>query len=240
MTQSRKTVLVTGASKGIGRSIALAVGAAGYDVVVHYNQDQAGAQATVDQIGSARLLQFDITNREQCVSAIESDICAHGAYYGVILNAGIARDNAFPALESDDWDRVIHTNLDGFYNVLKPAIMPMIRTRKPARVITLSSVSGMVGNRGQVNYSASKAGIIGATKALAVELASRQITVNCIAPGIIETQMTQDLPLEHILPMVPMGRVGQPEEVAATAVFLLSDLASYITRQVISVSGGLV
>ncbi len=240
MTQLRKTVLVTGASKGIGQSIALAVGAAGYNVVVHYNQDKEGAQATVDQISAARLLQFDITDREQCASTIESDIRAHGAYYGVILNAGIARDNAFPALESDDWDRVIHTNLDGFYNVLKPAIMPMIRTRKPARVITLSSVSGMVGNRGQVNYSASKAGIIGATKALAVELASRQITVNCIAPGIIETQMTQDLPLEHILPMVPMGRIGRPEEVAATAVFLLSDLASYITRQVISVSGGLV
>ena len=240
MTQLRKTVLVTGASKGIGQSIALAVGAAGYNVVVHYNQDKEGAQATVDQISAARLLQFDITDREQCASTIESDIRAHGAYYGVILNAGIARDNAFPALESDDWDRVIHTNLDGFYNVLKQAIMPMIRTRKPARVITLSSVSGMVGNRGQVNYSASKAGIIGATKALAVELASRQITVNCIAPGIIETQMTQDLPLEHILPMVPMGRIGRPEEVAATAVFLLSDLASYITRQVISVSGGLV
>lgn len=244
MTQLRKTVLVTGASKGIGQSIALAVGAAGYNVVVHYNQDQAGAQATVDQIQSqgveARLIQFDITNRDQCLAALESDIADHGAYYGIILNAGIARDNAFPALESDDWDRVIHTNLDGFYNVLKPAIMPMIRTRKPARVITLSSVSGMVGNRGQVNYSASKAGIIGATKALAVELASRQITVNCIAPGVIETQMTQELPLEHILPMIPMGRVGRPEEVAATAVFLLSDLASYITRQVISVSGGLV
>ncbi|MBX3458289.1 MAG: 3-ketoacyl-ACP reductase FabG2 [Candidatus Paracaedibacteraceae bacterium] len=244
MTQLRKTVLVTGASKGIGQSIALAVGAAGYNVVVHYNQDQVGAQATVDQIKAqgvdARLIQFDITNRDQCLAALESDINECGAYYGIILNAGIARDNAFPALESDDWDRVIHTNLDGFYNVLKPAIMPMIRTRKPARVITLSSVSGMVGNRGQVNYSASKAGIIGATKALAVELASRQITVNCIAPGIIETQMTQDLPLDHILPMVPMGRVGRPEEVAATAVFLLSDLASYITRQVISVSGGLV
>lgn len=244
MTQLRKTVLVTGASKGIGQSIALAVGAAGYNVVVHYNQDQVGAQATVDQIQSqgveARLIQFDITNRDQCLTALESDIADHGAYYGIILNAGIARDNAFPALESDDWDQVIHTNLDGFYNVLKPAIMPMIRTRKPARVITLSSVSGMVGNRGQVNYSASKAGIIGATKALAVELASRQITVNCIAPGVIETQMTQDLPLEHILPMIPMGRVGRPEEVAATAVFLLSDLASYITRQVISVSGGLV
>ena len=244
MTQLRKTVLVTGASKGIGQAIALAVGAAGYNVVVHYNQDQVGAQATVDQIQSkgveARLIQFDITNRDQCLTALESDIADHGAYYGIILNAGIARDNAFPALESEDWDRVIHTNLDGFYNVLKPAIMPMIRTRKPARVITLSSVSGMVGNRGQVNYSASKAGIIGATKALAVELASRQITVNCIAPGVIETQMTQELPLEHILPMIPMGRVGRPEEVAATAVFLLSDLASYITRQVISVSGGLV
>ncbi|MBX3486582.1 MAG: 3-ketoacyl-ACP reductase FabG2 [Candidatus Paracaedibacteraceae bacterium] len=244
MTQLRKTVLVTGASKGIGQSIALAVGAAGYNVVVHYNQDKEGAQATADQIKAqgvdVRLIQFDITDREQCLAVLGSDIQDHGAYYGIILNAGISRDNAFPALESDDWDRVIHTNLDGFYNVLKPAIMPMIRTRKPARVITLSSVSGMVGNRGQVNYSASKAGIIGATKALAVELASRQITVNCIAPGIIETQMTQDLPLEHILPMVPMGRVGRPEEVAATAVFLLSDLASYITRQVISVSGGLV
>ena len=244
MSNIGKTVLVTGASKGIGKSIAIAIAQAGYHVVVHYNTDVVGATQTmtcIEDLGvDARLISFDVSNRSQCVKAIESDISQYGAYYGVILNAGITRDNAFPALEDDDWDRVIHTNLDGFYNVLKPAVMPMIRTRKPARIITMSSVSGLVGNRGQVNYSASKAGIIGATKALAVELASRKITVNCIAPGVIETQMINDVPLDHVLPMIPMGRVGKPEEVAATAVFLLSEPAAYITRQVISVSGGLV
>ena len=165
---------------------------------------------------------------------------ANGAYFGVVLNAGIARDGVFPMLSDDDWDSVLHTNLDGLYNVLKPIVMPMIRRRKPGRIVTLSSVSGIAGNRGQVNYSASKAGIIGATKALALELASRRITVNCVAPGPIETDMTADLPVEEVKKMIPAGRMGTPEEVAATVAFLFSDGAAYITRQVIAVNGGLV
>ena len=157
----------------------------------------------------------------------------------MVLNAGIARDNAFPALEDAEWDAVLNTNLGGFYNVLRPLVMPMVAARRPGRIVTLSSVSGLIGNRGQVNYSAAKAGIIGATKALAVELARRKITVNCVAPGLIETQMIDDAPREEIVKMIPMQRVGRPEEVAAVVSFLCSDEAGYITRQVISVNGGM-
>lgn len=242
----KKTVLVTGASKGIGRAIAIATAKAGYNVVIHYNSNLNEAKKTlqcIEEIGvKGRLLSFDITNREACKSILEADIDANGCYYGVILNAGITRDTAFPAMENDDWDSVIHTNLDGFYNVLKPLVMPMVRTRKPGRIITISSVSGIAGNRGQVNYSASKAGIIGATKALAIELAKRNITVNCVAPGLIDTDMVAQLqiPLDEILKAVPLNRLGKPEEVGETVAFLLSDGAAYITRQVISVNGGLV
>lgn len=241
---SAQSVLVTGASKGIGRAIALASAKTGYKTVVHYGKDQAGGEETLQKIkqggGEGRLISFDIAQRQSCHTILEADIANHGAYYGVVLNAGIARDNAFPSLEDEDWDQVIHTNLDGFYNVLKPLVMPMVQLREPGRIITLSSISGLIGNRGQVNYSASKAGIIGATKALALELAKRNITVNCVAPGLIETQMVEGLPLEEIQKNIPMRRLGKPEEVAATVVFLLSKEAGYITRQVISVNGGLI
>lgn len=237
-----KTVLITGASKGIGRSIAIEV-AKEYEVVVHYNSDALGAEETLKTIndngGCGRLISFDISNRQECFSKIETDIAEFGAYYGVVLNAGISRDNAFPALEDDDWDRVIHTNLDGFYNVLKPIIMPMVHRKKSGRIVALSSLSGVVGNRGQVNYSAAKAGIIGATKALAVELAKRNITVNAVAPGLIDTHMISELPLEEMKKIIPMRRIGKPEEVAATVKFLLSEGAGYITRQVINVNGGI-
>ena len=163
----------------------------------------------------------------------------HGTYYGAVLNAGIARDNAFPAMSDDDWDSVLDTNLNGFYNVLRPIVMPLVSARRGGRIVALSSVSGLIGNRGQVNYSAAKAGIVGAAKALAVELAKRNITVNCVAPGIIKTQMTDALPVEDALKMVPMRRLGRPEEVAAVVSFLCSDEASYVTRQVISVNGGM-
>jgi 3-oxoacyl-[acyl-carrier protein] reductase len=238
-----KPILVTGASRGIGKAIALYLAKQGYDLVLHYRSQKALAKEVVtevEQLGlSARLLQFDIADRTQCAEQISQDIATHGAYYGVVCNAGITADNAFPALTGEDWDSVIHTNLDGFYNVLQPLIMPMIQRRKPGRIVTLSSVSGIMGNRGQVNYSAAKAGIIGATKALALELAKRDITVNCVAPGLIATDMLEGLPLEEIKKMIPARRVGNPKEVAAAVAFLMSEDAAYITRQVISVNGGL-
>ncbi|WP_313050013.1 3-ketoacyl-ACP reductase FabG2 [Atlantibacter subterraneus] len=240
-----RSVLVTGASKGIGRAIAVKLAADGFTVGVHYHRDQAGAQQTLEQIaaagGQGRLLSFDVGNREQCRTAIEQDIEAHGAWYGVISNAGIARDGAFPALSDEDWDGVIHTNLDSFYNVIQPCVMPMIGLRSGGRIITLSSVSGIMGNRGQVNYSAAKAGIIGATKALAIELAKRKITVNCIAPGLIDTGMIdmEEAALKEAMSIIPMKRMGQADEVAGLASYLMSDIAGYVTRQVISVNGGM-
>ena len=241
-----KTVLITGASRGIGRAIALRLGSEGYALALHYRQQQAAARSLLGELGAAgaqcRLLQFDIADREQTAAVLSADIEAHGAYYGVVANAGLNRDNAFPALSGEDWDVVVHTNLDGLYNVLHPLIMPMIRRRQPGRIVTLSSVSGQVGTRGQVNYSAAKAGIIGATKALAIELASRKITVNCVAPGLIHTEMTDamDERARHeALQQVPMKRMGEPAEVAGVVSFLLSDDAAYLTRQVIAVNGGM-
>lgn len=188
-----KRVLVTGSSRGIGKAIALRLASQGYDVAVHYHSNLTAAEATASEIADlgvkVSLLKFDVADRAAVRAAIEADIEANGAYYGVVLNAGINRDTAFPAMTDDDWDSVIHTNLDGFYNVVQPTVMPMIQSRKGGRIITLASVSGIAGNRGQVNYSASKAGLIGATKALSLELAKRKITVNCIAPGLIETDM---------------------------------------------------
>lgn len=236
-----RTILVTGAGRGIGRAIALKLAADGFTVVVHYHSDRVAAQGTLDAMGGAgRLIRFDTADRGCCRAALEADLEAHGPYWGAVLNAGINRDTAFPAMEDEDWDRVLDTNLGGFYNVLRPLVMPMVSARKGGRIVTLSSVSGLVGNRGQVNYSAAKAGIIGATKALALELAKRSITVNCVAPGLIETQMIAEVPLDEAVKLIPMRRVGQPEEVAALVGFLCSDAASYITRQVISVNGGMV
>jgi 3-oxoacyl-[acyl-carrier protein] reductase len=241
MTQKR--VLVTGSSRGIGSAIAVRLAADGYQVVLHCRSQRELAEAVKIRIeqagGSASILQFDVADRAATRDALEADIEQHGAYYGVVCNAGIARDNAFPALSGEEWDTVIHTNLDAFYNVLNPVVMPMVRRRAPGRIVTLSSVSGLMGNRGQVNYSAAKAGIIGATKALAIELAKRNITVNCVAPGLINTEMLDEAPVEEALKLVPMRRAGEPEEVASLVSYLLSDQAGYITRQVISVNGGM-
>ena len=208
-----KRVLVTGASRGIGKAIAEMLREQGYEVVTH----------SVTSPGTD--LRFDIADREACRAALEADIAANGSYYGVVLNAGIADDNPFPALEDEQWDRVLRTDLDGFYNVLKPVVMPMVSSRIKGRIIALSSVSGVIGNRGQVNYSAAKAGIIGAVKALAVELAKRSITVNCIAPGVIETDMIKDIPAEEVKKAIPMRRFGRPEEVASLVSYLMSEQA---------------
>lgn len=238
------TVLVTGSSRGIGKAIALQLAKDGFDIVLHCHSQRAAAEEVAAEISAmgqqARILQFDIADRQQCESTLLDDVEANGAYFGVVCNAGLARDNAFPAMPGEGWDLVLRTNLDGFYNVLQPLIMPMIKRRKAGRIVTLSSVSGVAGNRGQVNYSAAKAGIIGATKALAIELAKRKITVNCVAPGLIETDMTEEVFIEEALKMIPMQRVGTVDEVAATVGFLMSPGAAYITRQVISVNGGMV
>lgn len=238
------SILVTGASSGIGRAIAVRLASDGFGVIAHYGKNKAGAEATQDAIAAVggracRLLSFDIADAQEVRESLEADMAQYGAYYGVVCNAGITRDGAFPMLGEEDWKQVIEVNLNGLYNVLHPTVMPMIRRRKPGRIVTISSVSGIIGNRGQVNYSASKAGIIGATKALAVELAKRRITVNCVAPGLIESEMTEALPIEKMLEAIPLQRMGKPEEVAALVAFLCSPDAAYITRQVISPNGGL-
>lgn len=233
-----KKILVTGSSRGIGREIALYLAKNGFDIDVHYVGNQTKAQDTADEIKAlgrnAKILKFDIKNREECASVLSDRL-----YYGIVLNAGIAKDNVFPVLEGDEWDEVIDTNLTGFYNVLKPLVMPMISNRIKGRIITMSSVAALSGNRGQVNYSASKAGIIGATKSLALELAKRGITVNCVAPGVIDTDMIKDVPLDEIKKLIPMKRLGQTREVASLVNYLMSEDASYITGQVMSVNGGL-
>ncbi|WP_317930843.1 3-ketoacyl-ACP reductase FabG2 [Halioxenophilus sp. WMMB6] len=238
-----RTILVTGSGRGIGRAIALRLAEDGFDIVIHCKSGVAAAEQTAAEIEAmgrkTRLLQFDIADRAQAAAVLNADIETHGCYFGVVCNAGITRDNAFPAITGEEWDAVLDTNLDGFYNVLSPVVMPMVRAKQGGRIVTLSSVSGLMGNRGQVNYSAAKAGIIGATKALAVEMAKRKITVNCIAPGLIETDMVDELPIEEMTKMIPMKRLGKPEEVAAVASFLCSDGAAYVTRQVISVNGGM-
>lgn len=248
----QKRILITGSSRGIGQAIALELAAAGYDIVLHGRR----ASVALDKVETAvrdiqqqrsnaatvRQVVFDIADRAACAAAISNDIDTHGAYYGLVLNAGLSADTAFPAMTGEQWDSVLHTNLDGFYNVCQPAIMPMIKRRKPGRIVTLTSVSGLMGNRGQVNYSASKAGLIGASKALALEVAKRKITVNCVAPGLIDTDMADDVSpetLQGMLKGIPAQRMGDPAEVAGLVRYLCSDAAGYITRQVIAVNGGL-
>ena len=240
----KETVLVTGASRGIGRAIAVRLAEDGFNIVVHCRGRLDDAHETAAQVaaagGVARVLSFDVSAREAVHEALETDIAARGAYYGVVLNAGLTRDGAFPALTGEDWDAVLRTNLDGFYNVLQPLSMPLIRLRRGGRIVAVSSVSGLIGNRGQVNYSASKAGLIGAVKALAIELGKRGITVNAVAPGLIETEMVEaHVPVAEIVKIIPLARAGAPDDVAQAVRFLMSAGAGYITRQVLSVNGGL-
>ena len=241
---NQKRVFVSGSSRGIGRAIALRLARDGFAVTVHCRSRSAEAEGLVSEIvvagGAADFLMFDVRDRVLASASLEQTVAEKGAYYGIVCNAGISRDGAFPALTGEDWDSVLGTSLDGFFNVVHPLIMPMVRAKCGGRIVTLASVSGVMGNRGQVNYSAAKAGLIGATKALAVELGSRGITVNCVAPGLIETEMTDNLSMAEALKIVPMNRVGTPDEVAAAVSFLMSNEASYITRQVLGVNGGIV
>jgi len=237
-------VLVTGATGRIGRAIALRLARDGFAVTVHCRSRIAEAEALAAEIramgGAADTMAFDVTARAEARALLEARVDAAGPYYGIVCNAGITRDNAFPALTEEEWDLVLDTSLGGFFNVVHPLTMPMIRTRKGGRIVCIASVSGVMGNRGQVNYSAAKAGLIGAAKALAVELAGRGITVNCIAPGLIQSALLDGLELERALQIVPMAKVGRPEDVAALAGFLFSRDAGYITRQVIGVNGGMI
>jgi 3-oxoacyl-[acyl-carrier protein] reductase len=238
-----RRALVTGASRGIGRAIALALAGDGFDVTVHYRKDAEGAAGVADGVRAlgrrAKLACFDVADREASARALAADLAEDGPYWAVICNAGIRADAAFPALSADAWDRVLRTNLDSFHHVLHPLVMPMVRAHRGGRIVVLSSLAGIAGNRGQVNYSASKAGLIGATKALAQELAKRGITVNCVAPGLVETEMLEGAALEELLKRIPMQRLGTPEEIAGAVAFLCSERASYVTGQVLSVNGGM-
>jgi 3-oxoacyl-[acyl-carrier protein] reductase len=241
--EAPRRVLVTGAARGIGRGIAVALARDGFDLALNYRASKSAAEtlaAELEAMGrSVRLLPFDVADRDACAGSIAADIEAAGPYFGAVCNAGVHEDGPFPRLSGDAWDRVLRTNLDGFYNVLHPLVMPMVRARRGGRIVTLSSLAGLTGNRGQVNYSASKAGLIGATRSLAQELAKRHITVNCVAPGWIATEMLEGADLDALATMVPMRRLGTVEDVAAAVSFLFSEGASYITGQVISVNGGM-
>lgn len=240
--EHKPRALVTGASRGIGAAIAKKLAADGFPVIVHYRSGEDLAKAVLADIegagGEGELVRFDVTDHAESQAAI-TKLLEDPRPIGVLVNnAGVTADAPFPAMDHAAWSKVIRTSLDGFYNVTQPLTMPMVRLRW-GRIIQITSVSGVIGNRGQVNYSAAKAGIIGATKALALELASRQITVNCVAPGMIATEMTQDMPVDRIIEHIPLKRIGAAEEVAAVVSFLMSPGAAYITRQVIGVDGGL-
>ena len=241
--QGARRALVTGASRGIGRAIAVALARDGFDLALNYFRSKLEVETVAGEIAAlgrrASPLCFDVADREACEQAIASDIDEHGAYWGVVCNAGVHSDAPFPGLSGEAWDRVIRTNLDGFYNTLHPLVMPMVRARRGGRIVTIASLAGLAGNRGQVNYSASKAGLVGATKSLAQELATRGITVNCVAPGWIATEMLEAADVDALAAMVPLRRLGTPEDVAASVSFLMSEGASYITGQVISVNGGI-
>ena len=238
-----KSVFISGSSRGIGRACALCLAGHGYDIVLHGKNPSQALEQTLKDVKAmgvnVRALTFDVCDREAARQALLKDIEENGMYWGIVANAGISWDVTFAGMEPQAWDSVLKTNLDGFYNVVQPLVMPMVHTRRGGRIVVVASISGVMGNRGQVNYSAAKAGLIGAAKALALELASRKITVNAVAPGLIETDMVDESVTERALPFIPMKRVGKPEEVAATVAFLISDDAAYITRSVIEIDGGL-
>lgn len=237
------SILITGSSRGIGKAIALRLAKDDFDIVLHARTQSEALNQTFQTLQEAgvnvRKIVFDVTDRESAKACLEQDIAKHGMYWGVVVNAGIARDETFAGMSAQSWDCVLDTDLRSFYNVVQPLIMPFVHARRGGRIVIMSSVSGIIGNRGQVNYAAAKAGLIGAGKSLAVELASRRITVNVVAPGLIATEMVDETTLERALPAIPMRRAGKPEEVAGAVAFLMSEEAAYITRSVIEINGGL-
>ena len=241
MTESR-IILVTGASRGIGRAVAQALSGPDRFVYINFQSNAAQARVTLDNIkengGDGALMPFDVTDTQAALDAVKQIIKEKGSLDILVNNAGIRDDKLLAMMKPASWHTVMDTNLSGFYNVTKPAVKKML-SKNFGRIINIASASGQVGQAGQVNYSASKAGLIGATKALAKEVAKRNITVNAVAPGFIETEMVQGLDLDGISDAVPAGRLGTPEDVAALAAFLSSDDAAYITGQVIGVNGGI-
>ncbi len=241
---ANRRVIISGAATGIGKAIATKLAEDGFDLALHCNSHKDKALELKNELEEkfgvkCQVLCFNLTDTENSSKEILEDIKNNGAYWGVVSNAGITQDMPFPGMNFEDWYKVINVNLNGFFNLVNPCIMPMVRLRNGGRIVAVSSLSGVVGNRGQANYSASKAGVIGACKSLALELAKRKITVNCVAPGLIDTGMVSEEVKEHALPLVPMGRMGEPKEVAATVSFLMSEGASYITREVININGGM-
>jgi 3-oxoacyl-[acyl-carrier protein] reductase len=239
----KPVALITGGARGIGAAIARALASVGHPVILNYKQNHEAARATAGDIeragGSALLWACDVTDALAVEQGLAEFLADADRPIGVLVNnAGVLKDAPFPALEREDWQRVIRTTLDGFFNVTQPLIMPMAR-RRWGRIVNIASVSGVIGNRGQTNYSAAKAGLIGATRSLALEFAKRNVTVNAVAPGLIETDMIQNSPIDEIVPHIPMRRLGKPEEVAALVRFLVSEEAAYITGQVIGINGGL-
>ncbi len=237
-----RRVLITGGSRGIGAAIARALAPDDFELVLGYRSGREQAEAVADEIrgsgGHASLLGFDVSDREATRRTLEEDVQANGAYWGLVVNAGVTDDGPLASMREEAWDRVLRTNLDGFYNVVQPLVMPLVRLRDGGRIVTMSSYAGVRGNRGQVNYAASKAGLIGATRSLALELAKRSITVNAVAPGFIETDMVSGLP-EEVVQQAPLARMGRPEEVGALVRYLFSAEAGYMTGQVVSIDGGL-
>jgi len=235
--------LVTGASRGIGRAVAVELARAGFELTLNYRDREDAALAVQNEIsaagGAARLLRFDVSDREAARAALAADVGEFGGYWGVVLNAGVTADGPFAGQSEDAWDRVLRTNLDGFFNVVQPLVMPMVQLRAGGRIVVMTSIAGQTGNRGQVNYAASKAGLIGASKSLAHELAKRNITVNCVAPGLIETDMTAEVPRDEVLDRIPLRRFGKPEDIASAVAYLFSDGAGYVTAQVLAVNGGM-
>lgn len=238
----RPIALVTGASRGIGRAVAVELARAGYDLVINFQNNEAAAAETLALVRAAgsdgRLLAFDVTDAKVAFERLGALVREAAPIEVLVSNAGVTADGLFPMMPERDWRRVIDVSLNGFFNVTKPLLKAMIKKRKGS-IVAISSISGQIPNRGQVNYSAAKAGLNAATRSLAAEVARLGIRVNAVAPGLIETDMTRDVPRDQLKQLIPMNRMGTPEEVARVVRFLCSDDAAYITGQVIGVNGGM-